>query len=109
VTNHLADELRGILAELDNDPMSGHIEPITRERLVMLIAHVERLHAEPEPTVEITAAGLDPEQEIRARALDAAAGVAYYPLESGSAAAVVNQVLDVAELLTAWIRHGARP
>jgi hypothetical protein len=72
MTDHLADELREIDRELDHDPC-GYVEITTRERLRALIAHVERLHAEPEPTAELTASDLDSEQEIRARALDAVA------------------------------------
>jgi hypothetical protein len=72
MTNHLADELREIDRELDGDPC-GYVEITTRERLRALIANVERLYTEPEPATELTAAGLDPEQEIRARALDAVA------------------------------------
>jgi hypothetical protein len=103
MTNHLADELRGILAELDNDPMSGYVEITTRERLRALIAHVERLHAEPEPATELTASGLDPEQEIRARALDAVAR-----LFTGAPPTTFSAT-ELAEDFADWIRHGARP
>jgi hypothetical protein len=104
MTNHLADELRQILTDLDNDPMSGHLEPTTRERLVVLIAHVERLHAEPEPTVELTASGLDPEQEIRARALEAAGR--QEPADGWDG---IGDLLDTADVFAGYIRTGARP
>jgi hypothetical protein len=125
MTNHLADELRGILAELNNDPMSGYVEITTRERLRALIAHVERLHAEPEPaklstaerverirtlldvvvepTVELTTAGLDPEQEIRARALDAVAR-----LFTGAPPTMFGAT-ELAEDFADWIHDGSRP
>jgi hypothetical protein len=107
VTNHLAVELRQLVDQLDNTPpeliYSGF-----RGRLVDLAFRVEQLGHQLD-ALEVAAAGLDQEQEIRARALEAAAGVAYYPLDSGSAAAVTNQVLDVAELLAAYIRDGTRP
>jgi hypothetical protein len=45
MTNHLANELRGIIADLDTLGTAS-----ATDRLVQLIAHVERLHAEPAGT-----------------------------------------------------------
>jgi hypothetical protein len=116
-TNHLTDELRGILADLDNDPMSGHLEPTTRERLLVLAEHVERLHAEPEPpnefTNEFTAAtsGLDPEQEFRLYGLGEAirhlAATKQLPkwIRRGNLV-VPRVVLDLADHYAGYIRRG---
>jgi hypothetical protein len=98
MTNHLANELRGIIADLDTLGTAS-----ATDRLVQLIAHVERLHAEPEPTAELTTAGLDSEQEIRARALDAVAR-----LFTGAPPTTFG-VTELAEDFADWIRDGSRP
>jgi hypothetical protein len=102
MTNHLADELREIDRELDHDPC-GYVEITTRQRLRALIANVERLHAEPESATELTASGLDPEQEIRARALDAVAR-----LFTGAPPTMFGAT-ELAEDFADWIRDGGRP
>lgn len=53
------------------------------------------------------AAGLDPEQECRAWALDVAAYV--MGDTSGTVVGVANHLIDLAEPLATWIRDGARP
>lgn len=77
--------------------MSSHLESGTRERLLRLTEHVEALGAgEPEPVT-----GLDPEQEMRARALDVAASwLAYLDQESG--------LWELADQAAAYIRDGSR-
>jgi hypothetical protein len=94
MTNHLVNELRGIIADLDTLGTAS-----ATDRLVQLIAHVERLHAEPEPT----AFSLDPEQEIRARALDAVAR-----LFTGAPPTMFGAT-ELAEDFADWIRDGGRP
>lgn len=54
------------------------------------------------------AAGLDPEQEIRARAASLAIDIVDLPRLTTPEAAVAA-LTDVAQLLAAWIRDGARP
>jgi hypothetical protein len=87
-----AVELRQILADLDNDPMSGYLQPTTRERLLRLVerayrdgdpetsasstdreatyeamrqATIFKASLIPESVAEATTSGLDPEQEFR--------------------------------------------
>jgi hypothetical protein len=107
-TNYLADDLRQILTDLDHGPMSGPLRPITRERLVALIAHVERLGDQP-AELEATATGRDPEREqaIRSDALSAA--VMVLGDVAGTTVGVVGHVVDLAELFVGWIRTGTRP
>lgn len=60
------------------------------------------------PATELTASfGLEPEQEIRARALD----VASYVIgdASGTVNGVAQHLIDLAEPLVDWIRDGQRP
>lgn len=59
----------------------------------------------PPPTA--TLSGLDPEQEIRARALEIAAKVA--TAEISFPASNLGEVLALAELFAGWIRTGQRP
>jgi hypothetical protein len=99
--HHLADELRQIVADLDQLD-DHHFRTPVRRRLLTLIAHVERLHAQPEPA-ELEVAGLDPEQEIRARALDAVAR-----LFTGAPPTMFGAT-ELAEDFADWIRDGSRP
>lgn len=57
--------------------------------------------------LDAIAAGLDPEQQIRARALD----VASYVIGdvSGTVNGVAQHLIDLAEPLVDWIRDGKRP
>jgi hypothetical protein len=106
--NRLADDLRQILTDLDHGPLSGPLRPITRERLVALIANVQRLGDQP-AELEATATGRDPEREqaIRSDALNAA--VMVLGDVAGTTVGVANHAIDLAELFATWIRHGARP
>jgi hypothetical protein len=107
-TNHLADELRGILTELDRDPMSGHLEPTARERLLALITHVEVLHTTSEPGAP---SGLEPEQEFRLYGLGEAirhlAATKQLPkwIRRGNLV-VPRVVLDLADHYAGYIRRG---
>lgn len=101
-TDHLAAELRGILDDLHDAEHGAVPKHLVRERLLRLTEHVEALGAETETTVtgevDLTAAGLDPEQEIRARAALAARP----PFG-------VRSQIEVAEEIAAYIRDGSRP
>lgn len=55
-----------------------------------------------EPAV---AGGLDPEQEIRARALDAAVRARW----TEGRYEHVQELVQIADVLAAWIRDGSRP
>jgi hypothetical protein len=115
----LAAELRGILDDY-HDAEHGNVPKVlVRERLERLAEHVERLAAEPvEATTELTASfGLDPEQEIRARAALTAATA----LGPAIAAAVAgpfspedfgrgrDALVNLTGVFIALIRDGSRP
>jgi hypothetical protein len=101
MTNHLAVELRQIVTDLDQLD-DHHFRTPVRRRLLTLIENVERLHDESEPA-ELESAGLDPEQEIRARALDAVAR-----LFTGAPPTTFGAT-ELAEDFAGYIRDGARP
>jgi hypothetical protein len=113
--NPLAVELWQILAGLDDDPNSTHLEPMTRERLERLAEHVERVGAEPDTTELTGSFGLDPEQEIRTRALDSATRLLAPVLGNRSLDAVdidLDRIrrlwLDLAGAGADWIQAGIR-
>lgn len=97
--NLLAVDLRGILDDLGDKPeRMTQREALVYQRLLRLTEHVERVSADPAETT----AGLDPEQEMRARALDVAASwLAYLDQESG--------LWELADQAAAYIRDGSRP
>lgn len=105
MTDHLADELRGILDDLHDAEYGSVPKALVRERLLRLVEHVEQV-GEPDGQV-LDVAGLDTDQEIRARALDVAAYV--IGDVSGTVAGVAQHLVDLAEPLVDWIRAGQRP
>lgn len=99
MTDHLAEELRGIA----QDAADTEAHPVIAERLLKLVEHVEQVGEPDEHTLEV--AGLDTEQEIRRNALVTAQKL----MERCGIVYDVSQVLDVAEVFAAYIRTGQRP
>lgn len=109
MTNHLADELRGILDDLHDAEHGDVPKALVRERLERLVEHVERLATKPvevDASTELTASfGLEPEQEIRTQA---ARSLAWrYP--SARNPEDYTEFWDQLDALADWIRTGQRP
>lgn len=105
MTNHLADELRQILDDFDE----GH-RVAAHGRLLRLAEHVERLGADPvevDASTELTASfGLEPEQEIRSRGLEAAAELLAPVLGGMSLAGVEANRDNITRLWLELAQHG---
>lgn len=102
--NYLALELQGILDDLHDAEHGVVPKRLVRERLERLTEHVERLGDELTELLEAVTSGLEPDQQIRAEALDAALRIALF----GDRSAMVDDVLDLADGLADWIRTGER-
>jgi hypothetical protein len=103
-----------IAADLRRVADTPGIGGAAQDRLLMLAAEVDALAAGEPATAELeaVAAGLDPEQEIRARALTEAnhmAAGAARALWTASGQPDSPTLLDLADILAAWIRDGSRP
>jgi hypothetical protein len=110
-TNLLAAELRGILDDLHDAEHGDAPKYLVRSRLERLAEHVERVGAGPD-AIELTGSfGLDPEQEIRARALAVAVDICDRATMPDDFVVADYEVLVVgaADRLAAYIRDGARP
>lgn len=100
MTNYLADELRQIVAALDDTPLMG--QPVHRQ-LLALTERVQALGDEPaEHELDAIVSGLEPEQEIRARAAE----IAWPNL---NATTPLPQSFEVVAAIASYIRDGSRP
>jgi hypothetical protein len=112
--DHLAAELRQLLDDFNNTPASA-IYTQHRSRLLALVERVETLGNQP-VELEAIAAGLDSEQEIRARALEAAAHLLAQLLGNMSMTGaemnlggIMDMWLQLAEQGAGCIRGGSQP
>lgn len=106
MTNYLADELRQIAAELDAGIGTTLAHLPARHQLESLIQRVEKLGGQPvevDASTDLTVtSGLEPEQEIRARAAEIIGSPSQLTVDS------VERWRRTADAVADYIRDGSK-
>lgn len=101
--NYLASEIRGILDDLHDADHGAVPKRLVRERLVRLAETVETTTATETSELDLMVSGLEPDQEIRARAAEIIGSPSQLTVDSVERwRRTVDQVAD-------YIRDGSKP